>query len=114
VTTWATWRAWLLPALRDADEAELIADLISGVAQLWPGERSAMVTQVFEALDGPSLHVWLAGGELDDILALKPGIEAWARARGCRWVTIEGRRGWERLLKAGGFERVGDELRKRL
>lgn len=114
MTSWATWRAWLLPALRDADEAELIADLISSAAQLWPGQRSAVVTQVFEETDGPSLHVWLAGGELDDILALKPGIEAWARARGCRWVTIEGRRGWERLLKADGFERVGDELRKRL
>jgi len=92
----------------------LIADLISGAAQLWPGERSALVTQVFEAPDGPSLHVWLAGGDLGDILALKPGIEAWGRARGCLSVTIEGRRGWERLLKPDGFERVGRELRKRL
>lgn len=111
---WAEWRSWLLPALRDGGEEDLVRDLLAGAAQLWPGQRSAMVTQVVPEGAGLTLHVWLAGGKLADILSLKPGIEAWARAHGCSHVTVDGRRGWERLLRSDGFVRVGSELRKRL
>ncbi|WP_304171446.1 hypothetical protein [Phenylobacterium aquaticum] len=112
--SWSRWRAWLLPALEDGTEAELLADLRGGRAQLWAGERAAMVTQVADETAGRALHVWLAGGDLSDILALKPGVEAWGRAQGCDYVTINGRRGWARILRSDGFTRIGDELRKRL
>lgn len=73
-----------------------------------------MVTQCVADDRGPCLHVWLAGGDLADILRLKPGIEAWARAQGCERVTINGRHGWARVLRRWGYVRVGDELERRL
>ena len=110
-------RAWLLPALDDGDEADLIADLTTGMAQLWPGERAAMVTQLLRSTDGSGLdevRCWLAGGDMDDVLALRPGIEAWARQQGCTWATVDGRHGWTRSLRKHGYRDDDGELRKAL
>lgn len=114
MTPWERCRAWLLPALRDGTEADLVADLAAGRAQLWPGEAGAMVTQLVNESDDRALHVWLAGGALAGVLALKPGVEAWGRAQGCNFVTINGRHGWARVLGKDGFHLTGDELRKAL
>lgn len=73
-----------------------------------------MVTQVVEEDAGRILHVWLAGGALKGVLRLKPQAEDWARKIGCAEVTLIGRPGWIRVLRADGFMPVGDELRKRL
>lgn len=108
------WLDWLRPGIEDATEAELIEDLKAGRAQLWPGDTAAMVTQVLDNQDGRALHVWIAGGALDGILALKPGVEAWGRAMGCNYVSINSRPGWTRLLRDDGFALVGEELRKLL
>ncbi|MDO8380520.1 hypothetical protein [Phenylobacterium sp.] len=110
---WARYRAWLLPALRDdcAGEAELLGDILSGRAQLWAGRGAAMVTQRLCEDGVHFLHVWLAGGELAEILAMKPGVEAWARGQGCQYVTIDGRAGWTRLLRRDGYARVGHLLK---
>lgn len=98
-------RPWLLKALEfEGDpEAELVAKLRAGHAQLWLGERSAMVTEVTEEPKGRTIHVWLAGGDLDEIVSLTPGIAAWGRMMGCKEATIEGRAGWARVLKSHGF-----------
>ena len=113
---WERRRGWLLAALEPAcgDEASLLADLAAGRAQLWAGEAAAMVTQCVVDERGRCLHVWLAGGDLEEILAMRPGVEAWARAHGCGRVTINGRRGWSRVLRRHGYARVGDELERRL
>lgn len=73
-----------------------------------------MVTQCVEESNGRCLHVWLAGGDLRDILKLKPGVEAWGRAQGCSHVTLSGRKGWRRVLAPLGFEPVGEDLVRRL
>lgn len=109
-----TWLDWLRPALVDASEAELLEDLESGRAQLWPGETAAVVTQCLIDEAGRTLHVWLAGGDMDGVLALRPGIEAWGRAQGCRCMTIDGRRGWNRVLRRHGYELQGAELKRTL
>lgn len=97
----------------DTTEAEVLALLESGQATLWPGKRSAMVTQLIRAeeLFG---HVWLGGGDLRELLELQPGAEAWGRAQGAVAVRINGRPGWARVLRRRGFEPFGSELRKAL
>ena len=108
------WLEWLRPALTDATEAELIDALMTGKAMIWPGDTAAMVTSLEEGPEGRFLHVWLAGGDLDGVMALKPGVEAWGRAMGCKFVNINGRRGWARLLRGDGFALIDGELRKPL
>lgn len=108
------WLDWLRPALIDTTEAELIEALRTGEAMIWPGDTAAMVTSLQDGPEGRFLHVWLAGGDLGGVMALKPGVEAWGRAMGCKFVNINGRPGWARLLRDDGFSLVGGELRKAL
>ena len=110
---------WLAPALARGDErglskSELKRLISNGQAMLWPGEGGALVTQCVATPEGRFLHVWLGGGSLGTLEALRPGVEAWARAMDCQWTSIEGRRGWGRVFRAAGFVRLGRELRKRL
>ena len=108
--TWAVARRWLLPALQDGTEADLLRDLYRGEARMWLGERAAIVTQHVDRC----LHVWLAGGDLREIVEMRVGVEAYARALGCQEITITGRRGWERVLRQHGFSLRDGELRKAL
>ena len=109
----ANARALLEPAL-DAGEtftwADVEARILNNTAQLWLGERCAIVTELYPGL----IHVWLAGGDLSGLMALRPRIEETARVWGCETVTINGRPGWDRLFKPYGYRRVGTELEKKL
>lgn len=96
----------------DTTEAELLTELEANRAQLWRGDRAAMVVMLITP--PPTLHIWLAGGDLDDLLNMRGGLEAWARSQGCEQVTINGRRGWNRVLAPFGYEPDGEELRKAL
>lgn len=109
---WARCRAWLIPALDGDSEEKVAHQVASGFAQLWPGERSAMVTQCLK--EPPQLHVWLAGGDLEELLRMIPAMSAWGRAMGLRWATINGRSGWARVLRGHGFVLRDGELWKAL
>jgi hypothetical protein len=76
-----------------------------GEAQFWPFSRSAMVSLIFDEPQAKSLHQWLIGGDLGQVLGeMRETIEAWARAQGCTRLLGAGRRGWERVLKPYGYE----------
>lgn len=72
-----------------------------------------MLTQLVAAPE-PYVLVWLGGGDLDELMALRPGVEAWARAQGAQAARINGRRGWTRALRSAGFAPSDGELRKAL
>lgn len=111
-------RSWLVSALvidRENTPDELLDDLLAGRAQLWPSEHGVVVTQCTITPEGTAIHAWLGAGDLGELIALRPGIEAYGRAMGCIWATIEGRRGWTRLYGPFGYVRDGSGvLRKRL
>lgn len=80
------------------------AGLDAGDYQLWPGPASVVVTQLSRHPSGLSCHVWLAAGTLDEISAMQPAIEAWARSVGCDRMSVAGRPGWERTwLRHTGY-----------
>lgn len=110
---WTRCRDWIIPALREETEADVVADLAAGRAQLWGASDGALVTQLVAA-DEPIVHVWLGGGNMRSLIALQPGVEAWGRAQGAKALWINGRKGWARALRRCGFELVGDELRRAL
>lgn len=110
---WSRCRHWIIPALRDHTEDDVIRELATGRAQIWGTEAGAIVTQLVTA-DEPLLHIWLGGGRLNDLIALLPGLRAWGRAQGARAIWLHGRKGWNRALRREGFEPVGEELRRAL
>lgn len=99
-------KAWLEEAL-DGDSyrwEDVIRAVFAGKALFWPGKNCAMVTedQVYPNGDRAML-VWLAGGDMAELLEMAPGVEASARLRGCSHVLIEGRMGWAKVLKSRGY-----------
>lgn len=93
----------LAPALERALATHSLDDvramLETGHARLFTGARSALVAVIEEHPTHDALCLWLAGGDLDELIVeLKPQAEAWGRALGCKTSTIVGRKGWARAL----------------
>lgn len=110
-------RAQLDEALHDPAPLWTLEDVVRAVetenAQLWNGPRSCMVTQVQDYPTGERvLDVWLAAGDLDEIMEARPQVEAWAQAAGCTQIHITGRPGWARLLREHGYEHWATVVRK--
>lgn len=110
-------REWIESAIaidRETTPGDVLADILAGRAQLWPIEGACVVTQCMLSPEGPLIHAWLGGGNLGEMIQLRAGIEAYGRAMGCQFATIQGRRGWARLYRAHGYELEDGVLRKRL
>jgi hypothetical protein len=112
---WARCKAWIAEGLGDSllkiDDIE--AALARGEAILWPGAKCAIVSEFVSYPSGErASQVMSAGGDLDEIMSLVPGMEAFARLNGCAVSTVQGRKGWERVLKPAGYDFFSVTLRK--
>lgn len=96
-------KQWLQPALDRGGNTHTFEDVIkeieAGNMQLWTGPKGAAVTMVYDFPRKRMLHVFIAGGDLEQVLDFVPSMEAWGRAAGCTEMTLAGRRGWARVLK---------------
>lgn len=103
---------WLQEAL-DRDIGGFVLEdvwewLATGRAQLWPLERSAIVTTLDRYPRKTVLRYWLCGGEhnsgaLKESIAATPKIEQWAKSVGATDAMVGGRDGWLKVLP--GFEK---------
>ena len=95
-------RPWLEPALEGGffSWSDVQSLMLSGSLLLWEGRKSAILTEDVTYPQHKAVQVWLAGGDMDEIIAMTPGLEAAARMRGCDRVLIEGREGWQKALSA--------------
>jgi hypothetical protein len=76
---------------------DVIEQIFAGHMQFWPGERSAIVTQIVEHPRMKVLAFFLAGGDGAELREMRGRIERWARTEhGCTCATLTGRRGWAR------------------
>lgn len=83
---------------------DVVRDLDNGHMQLWCTDRAAVVTEIHQTPRVKSCHVFLAGGDLDEIARIQEPLEGWARSIGCTRMTLAGRRGWERtFLRDEGY-----------
>lgn len=116
---WARAAPWLQAALAHAGETHELSDVRvlveAGDAQLWVGARAAMVTVIEDDPRERRLLIWLAGGDLEELVrGLRPAAEAWARGQGCRRALIIGRAGWERALAPEGYAPLARIIAKEL
>ena len=100
---WQRCHKWISDALEYSGGTHSIEDVYLacaiGEAQLHPLEKSCIITEV---VDYPSLtvcRIWLAGGDLDELVEAEKSIAVWAKAQGCDAMEINGRKGWQRQLK---------------
>jgi hypothetical protein len=116
---WVRCGPWLEAALAHAGRTHALADVRAmvdaGEAQAWTGARAAMVTVLEEDPRERRLLIWLAGGDLAELVErLRPAAEAWARTQGCRRVLVIGRPGWERALAPEGYAPLARIIAKEL
>lgn len=106
-------KAWLEAGLEGSGLS--IVDLlkeIAGGAVFWPGAKAAMVTSISMQGDRKVIAVLSAGGDMEEIRKMALGAEAYGRLNGCAYALVDGRRGWERMLKPDGYEFMSVTLRK--
>jgi hypothetical protein len=117
VTEWQRCRPWIEAALATSPTHEL-ADveraLTRGAVQFWPGERCAVVTEITDFPQGRMLNFWLLGGDLKELMRMRPHIEAWGRSQGCKWASGTGRRAWSRALRGHGYRELAVEFIKEI
>ena len=110
---------WIAAALEydgDTHDIEHVLALVAaGECQFWPGEKSAIITEIARYPKKTVLHFWLAGGDLEELEAMSARIEEWAREQGCQRITLAGRKGWARtFLQGRGYEPQWAVLAKEL
>jgi hypothetical protein len=96
---WERCKAFLEPACDDGWTIEDVErEIRARRATFWPLEHSAGVTQVQTRPSGRVLLIWMAGGELDELLCHLPAMENFARVHECTSIEVNGRPGWERVM----------------
>lgn len=75
-----------------------------GRMQAWTAGDSLVVTEVLQYPRGSALNVFLAVGNLDEVMSLQPTLEAFGREHGCAVMRMEGRKGWARVLPDYGWK----------
>ena len=109
---------WLEAALERANGTHTISNVVEAIAtgsmQFWPAPRGCAVTEIIKYLNKKVLHVFLARGELDQIVEMDGSAAEFARMNGCTAMTIAGRKGWAKVLKDKGYKEAFTVLAKEL
>lgn len=88
--------------------------VVEGRFHFWPGEKSAIITDIEIYPMRRVMHIFLAGGDLDELLEMEKSVEAFAKTIGCNSLSISGRRGWLRVFKDDGWQEVCTTIAKEL
>ena len=111
-------REWIENALEYSNGNHLFEDIVAGIIkgtfQLWPASKSCLVTEITQYPRKKVLHIFLAGGDLNEIKSMRDDVEAWAKAHGCDDMTMVGRLGWSKALKDIGWETGLVSMHKRI
>jgi len=105
-------------ALAIAGNTHTLADIKDALdrreMQAWVKGDSFAITSVHQAPRKKILNVFLAVGELEDVLSLEPQIEDFARSEGCDFIEAIARPGWRRSAARRGWKSKQEIYRKEL
>jgi hypothetical protein len=66
--------------------------------QLWPGINTALVTEIITYPRQKIINVFLAAGDMDEVIRILPFVEKHGKMEGCTHMTMTGRKGWEKIM----------------
>jgi hypothetical protein len=113
---WMRWRPMFEEAMSDGlySIGMLERSIGQGRSIFFPGKNAALVGEKVSYHDRDVFQVLWCVGDLEEAVGMAPGVEAMARSLGCAEMLIEGRKGWERVLKPMGYEPWSVTVRKAL
>tara|TARA_R110002153_G_scaffold53747_1_gene149613 strand:- start:732 stop:1088 length:357 start_codon:yes stop_codon:yes gene_type:complete len=95
-------RPWLEGALEYSGGThiwqDIVDNVVTGKMQLWFGEKSSAITEILCYPRKKVLHVFLAGGDMNELIDMIEDASNWGRTQGCNAITMSGRKGWQRVL----------------
>jgi len=101
-------REWIQSALDKGGDTHGFVDVVDGVMsghmQLWSGAKGCAVTEIVVYPNKKVLHVFLAGGKLEQITDMHQDAVKWAKTQGCEGMTLSGRKGWLKILNKDGWK----------
>lgn len=103
---WAECREGMLAAIEMTNgthtEDDVLASLIQGNMKLWRKGKSGLVTEICNYPRMKVINVFLAGGDLEDVMSLQSDIENYGRKMGCqRAAMVAARDGWVKAIPEG-------------
>ena len=104
---WERCKPWIEKAVKHQDGYTIddIEDKIrQGIFHLWPGKKSAMITEFVVFPQYRALNLLFCGGKYEELAEMLPYIEDFARRAQVKRLYGGGRKGWLRKLKGLGFE----------
>lgn len=100
-------KPWLEAALELSGGTHTLDDvvqaIIKGEMQFWPAPKGCAVTEIVDYPQKKVLHIFLAGGEMEQIIDMDDSAVEFAKMNGCTGMSIAGRKGWKRVLKDKGY-----------
>lgn len=104
-------RTKLAKALRLGGDTHSVSDVVEalndGRMQGFWSENAGVITQIVEHPRKKELNVFLAFGDLDEVMAMQPQVAEFGRQHGCSFMVMSGRAGWQKVLPRHGWTRVG-------
>lgn len=82
---------------------DIVEGIESGRYQFWPGKQSAIVSEIMVYPQRKGLHLFLGGGDLQELIEMQRDLAVWAKEQGLDHVSLAGRMGWERALRDEGW-----------
>lgn len=111
-------RKYIEDALEYTKGTHTLEDIWNGVVrgdfQFWPGDKSAVITEIQIYPQTKVMHIFLAGGDLEELLQMEKSVRAYAQTIGCNSMSISGRRGWVRIFERDGWKEVCTTIAKEL
>ena len=102
----------------DGRATHTFEDIVEGVTQgryfFWPGDASCMITEIIYYPRRKGVHVFLAGGDLEELIEMQKSLSKWAKEMGADHLTLTGRKGWERALRDEGWKHPHTTLTKEI
>ena len=85
---------------------DIVAMVMSGSVRLWTTPGSFLIVERVAYPRKVHYHIFLAGGDLDELRSLHKEVIAAAKADGADAITLTGRPGWTRALFNWGWQPV--------
>jgi hypothetical protein len=102
------YRKMLIEALEHSGGSHTFQNIVDSVQnevmQFWPMEQSCLVTEVINYPNIKCLHIFLAGGDLEEIKSIDSTLEFLCQEIGADYISLSGRRGWIKALADIGYE----------
>ena len=83
---------------------DVVEAVDEGLMQFWPASESCLVTQLIVYPQVKAIHIFLAAGNLEQIKDFDESLDDFARQLDADFITLSGRKGWQRTLKDIGYQ----------